>query len=112
MGGDKNKFEQFSSSFPKNNNQEYLSNELINWKNSVNELKSKLTKKFGESKLKKAEKFLKVLNLIENIIALQEEKVKRIKSEKEKEKENPENNNGQVKLIDFVIQLYFAIYLR
>ena len=105
MGGDKNKFDQFSSSFPKNNNQEYLSNELINWKNSVNELKSKLTKKFGESKLKKAEKFLKVLNLIENIIALQEEKVKRIKSEKEKEKENPENNNGQVKLIDFVIQL-------
>ena len=92
-----------SDLFPKNNNPEYLSNELVNWKTSLGELKKKLNKKFGESTLKKAEKFLKVLNLIENIIAMQEEKVKRIKSEKEKEK--TENNNESVKLIDFVIQL-------
>ena len=34
-----------SDLFPKNNNPEYLSNELVNWKTSLGELKKKLNKK-------------------------------------------------------------------
>lgn len=84
----------------KNSQDNRLMNEFENWKASINYLKPKLRKNFGERGIEKADKFSKILNLIEGIITMQEETAKRIKYEKEKELEK----ETDVKLSDLAIQ--------
>jgi len=70
-------------------NTELFIQEFGNWKNKLKDIKLKLEKKY-EITAKKAKNFLKIINLMENMILMQEEAVKKInvinqqKSEAEK----------------------------
>ncbi len=56
---------------------ELFIHEFSHWKNKLKDIKNKLEKKY-ELSAKKAKNFLKIINLMENMIILQEEAVKKI----------------------------------
>jgi hypothetical protein len=59
-------------------NTESFLDEFANWKNKIQDIKNKLEKKYFING-KKANNFLKIINLMENMILMQEEAVKRMK---------------------------------
>lgn len=63
---------------------DYLRDQFDNWKNSLQMLKIKIDKKFGQKNINKAQNFLKVLNLMENMISIQEDTIKRLNEIKER----------------------------
>lgn len=61
-------------------NIDYFNRQFTHWKEYLKEIKSKLEKKFGENNIKNAKNFFKVLDLMENMINIQEEAMKKIQS--------------------------------
>jgi hypothetical protein len=73
----KNMSEQLNSYVKAISDVDYFNNQFTKWKGTLNEIKSKLEKKFGEQKAN-VKDFFKVINLMENMINMQEDTVKRI----------------------------------
>jgi hypothetical protein len=80
----RNMTEQLNSYIKTVSNVEYLNKQFGHWKDSLVDIKAKLQKKFGEKNMSKAKNFLRVIDLMENMINLQEETVKKL-IQKEKE---------------------------
>ena len=75
-------------------NTESLLEEFANWKNKIRDIKNKMEKKYFING-KKAKNFTKIINLMENMIQMQEEAVKRIKSTNQNKEENMEDKFGK-----------------
>jgi hypothetical protein len=66
---------QLNKYIKENSNIEYFNEQFKHWRITLDEIKLKLEKKFGS--IKNAKHFLKVLELMENMVHIQEESVKR-----------------------------------
>lgn len=83
----KNMSEQLNTYIKSISNVDYLNKQFTHWKDVLAEIKTKLQKKFGENNLNKAKNFFKVIDLMENMINMQEETVRRINEINQREVE-------------------------